>query len=110
MLRPGASGAAGMSEGRLGRLGSLFWPAPRSPPIEDAALRARRTYRARWRVFLAITLGYGVFYTARLPLSVAKKPLLDSGLLDAAQLGRVGSALLAAYAIGKGVNGFLGDR
>ena len=39
-----------------------------------------------------------------------KKPILDSGMLDATQLGIIGSALLFAYAIGKFVNGFLADH
>src|SRR5690242_10528315 len=88
----------------------LLLPAPPAPAVEDPQRRARLMRGPRWRVFLCITLGYGVFYTARLPLAVTKKPLLDSGLLDPAQLGRVGSALLAAYALGKGANGFLADR
>ncbi len=39
-----------------------------------------------------------------------KKPILDSGTLDATQLGVIGSCLLFAYAIGKFVNGFLADH
>ena len=39
-----------------------------------------------------------------------KKPILDSGMLDATQLGIIGSALLFAYAIGKLVNGFIADH
>lgn len=85
-------------------------PAPAAPLLMDPA-RRERLYRAwQWRIFLSVTIGYGLFYTTRMPLSVAKKPLLDSGLLSAAQLGQVGSALLASYAVGKAVNGFLGDR
>ena len=38
-----------------------------------------------------------------------KKPILDSGSLDASQLGVIGSALLFAYAVGKFVNGFIAD-
>ena len=38
-----------------------------------------------------------------------KKPIIDSGFLDAAELGVIGSALLFAYAIGKAVNGFVCD-
>lgn len=39
-----------------------------------------------------------------------KKPIIDSGALDATQLGVIGSALLFAYAIGKFVNGFIADH
>ena len=41
---------------------------------------------------------------------MVKKPILESGALDATQLGIIGSALLFAYAIGKFVNGFLSDH
>lgn len=38
-----------------------------------------------------------------------KKPILDSGTLDATQIGVISSALLFAYAVGKFVNGFIAD-
>lgn len=66
--------------------------------------------RLRWQVFFAGTLGYSLYYVCRTTLNVVKKPMLDEGLLDARQLGMVGSALLFAYAIGKFVNGFLADH
>lgn len=61
-------------------------------------------------VFLAATVGYGLFYVCRLSLSVTKGGLVDSGTLTPAQLGWIGSALLWSYAVGKLVNGFLADR
>jgi OPA family sugar phosphate sensor protein UhpC-like MFS transporter len=64
----------------------------------------------RWSVFLTITFGYAFFYTVRLSFSVAKKPLIDSGFLNADQLGKLGFALLVAYAVGKLANGFIADR
>ena len=60
--------------------------------------------------FIAGTLGYSLYYVCRTSLNVMKKPILDSGMLDATQLGIIGSALLFAYAIGKFVNGFLADH
>lgn len=60
--------------------------------------------------FLAGTIGYSLYYVCRTSLNVVKKPILDDGLLDATQLGIVGSVLLFAYAIGKFVNGFLADH
>ena len=60
--------------------------------------------------FIAGTLGYSLYYVCRTSLNVMKKPILDSGMLDATQLGVIGSALLFAYAIGKFVNGFLADH
>lgn len=76
------------------------------PPGEvDACFRAWRT-----RILVGTTLGYGVFYTCRLGLSLVKKPLLDSGLMDANDLGQIGSAFFYAYAAGKLLNGFLADQ
>jgi MFS transporter, OPA family, sugar phosphate sensor protein UhpC len=89
---------------------ALFRPDPDAPRIDDAVLVARRYRLWRWSVFLAITLGYGFFYTTRLSFSVAKKPLLDSGLLDAKQMGVIGFALLFTYAFGKAANGFIADH
>ena len=60
--------------------------------------------------FLAGTIGYSLYYVCRTSLNVVKKPILDSGMLDASQLGLIGSVLLFAYAIGKFVNGFLADH
>lgn len=61
-------------------------------------------------IFVAATVGYGLFYVCRLSLSVTKGGLVDSGTLAPAQLGWIGSALLWSYAVGKLVNGFLADR
>lgn len=66
--------------------------------------------KKRISVFLSITIGYGFFYVGRLALSVAKKPMLDSEIIDAKGLGMVGSAMLLIYAFGKFGNGFLADR
>ena len=47
--------------------------------------------------FLAGTIGYSLYYVCRTSLNVVKKPILDDGLLDATQLGLIGSVLLFAY-------------
>jgi MFS transporter, OPA family, sugar phosphate sensor protein UhpC len=79
-------------------------------PLADPA-RVRRIYeRRRWSVFISVTLGYALFYVCRTNFSVVKKPLLDANVLDATQMGLVGSAMLAVYAVGKFVNGVLADR
>jgi OPA family sugar phosphate sensor protein UhpC-like MFS transporter len=75
------------------------------PEAVDQRFRSWRT-----RILLATTLGYGVFYTCRLGLSLVKKPLLDSGLMDANDLGLIGSAFFYAYAAGKLINGFVADH
>lgn len=94
----------------LKALAHFFRVPPPAPPIEDEA-RHERLYR-RWSqlAFWSVTVGYGFYYTTRLSLSVTKKPLLDSGLVDTTELGSIGFALLLSYAVGKAVNGFLGDR
>lgn len=66
--------------------------------------------KLRWQSFIAGTVGYSLYYVCRTSLNVVKKPILESGALDAAQLGVIGSALLFAYAVGKFVNGFLSDH
>ena len=66
--------------------------------------------RHRFRVLVAITIGYAFAYTCRLALSVVKKPLIDEGIFSPQDLGLIGSALFYSYAFGKLVNGFLADH
>lgn len=75
----------------------------------DQAERTKIYRRLRLQAFAAATLGYSLYYVCRTSLNVMKKPLLDSGALDASQIGVIGSALLFAYAVGKFVNGFVAD-
>lgn len=73
--------------------------------------QTKRYYKKlRLQAFGAATLGYSLYYVCRTSLNVMKKPIIDSGTLDATQLGIIGSALLFAYAIGKFVNGFIADH
>ena len=72
--------------------------------------KADKYYKSlRMQSFLAGTFGYALYYVCRLSMGVMKKPLMDTGLLDAAQLGIIGACLFWAYAAGKLVNGFLAD-
>ena len=57
--------------------------------------------KLRIQVLLVITVGYGFVYTCRLVLSVVKKPLIDSGIFSAQDLGIIGSAIFYSYAFGK---------
>lgn len=82
-------------------------PAPKRELDDTACDRYYR--RLRLQAFIAATLGYSLYYVCRTSLNVMKKPMLDSGSLDASQLGVIGSALLFAYAVGKFVNGFIAD-
>ncbi len=76
----------------------------------DHSIIDRLYRRKRLSVFISVTLGYGLFYTCRMNFSVAKKPMLDAGIMTATQMGLVGSALLLVYSFGKLINGFLADR
>jgi OPA family sugar phosphate sensor protein UhpC-like MFS transporter len=62
------------------------------------------------KAFFAATIGYSLYYTCRLSLSVVKGPLIGEGLFTEFELGVIGSALFYGYAVGKLVNGFLADR
>jgi OPA family sugar phosphate sensor protein UhpC-like MFS transporter len=94
----------------LRSLGSIFLPAPAKPRLEDPAAVARSYARWRWSVFLSITLGYSIFYVARLSTSVSKESIITGGILSASEMGVVDSVFLLTYAIGKTTNGFLADR
>ena len=87
-----------------------FATGPDSVPLTDAGQIRRVFENRRWRLFLWLIIGYGFFYTCRLSLSVAKKPMLDEGVLSVEQMGIIGSLLLFVYAFGKFFNGFLADR
>ena len=79
--------------------------------FSDDPAAIRRAYeRRRWSVFLSVLFGYGLFYTSRMNFSVAKKAMLEEGVMSATQMGLVGSALLFIYSAGKFTNGFLADR
>ena len=66
--------------------------------------------KLRMQAFIAGTLGYSLYYVCRTSLNVMKQPIIDSGMLDATQLGLIGACLYWAYAAGKFVNGFLADH
>ncbi len=84
-------------------------PAPLRADLDEAG--QKRYHRSlALQSFVAGTLGYSLYYVCRTSLNVMKKPIIDSGMLDAADLGIIGSVLLYAYAIGKLVNGFIADH
>ena len=94
----------------MSRITEFYRISPAAPAREqDEASRDKYYRRLRLQAFVAATLGYSLYYVCRTSLNVMKKPILDSGSLDASQLGVIGSALLFAYAIGKFVNGFIAD-
>jgi OPA family sugar phosphate sensor protein UhpC-like MFS transporter len=93
-----------------GRLLSAFATAADAPPITDQSQidKLFRTYR--WRVMFAITIGYGLIYTCRLAIGMAKPSMIDAGIFTPAEFGLIGSALFYTYALGKLTNGFIADH
>jgi OPA family sugar phosphate sensor protein UhpC-like MFS transporter len=89
---------------------AAFAVGPIAVPITGASRIDALYRRHRFRVLVAITLGYALAYTCRLALSVVKKPLIDEGIFSPQDLGLIGSALFYSYAFGKLVNGFLADH
>jgi len=88
----------------------FFKTGPDSAPIQDSETVHKLYEQKRWSVIISIVLGYAFFYTCKLGMSIAKKPLLDAGILDVKQMGIIGAVLLYVYAFGKFTNGFLADR
>jgi MFS transporter, OPA family, sugar phosphate sensor protein UhpC len=89
---------------------AAFAAGPAAVPITGGSRIDALYRRHRFRVLVAITLGYALAYTCRLALSVVKKPLIDEGIFSPQDLGLIGSALFYSYAFGKLVNGFLADH
>ena len=88
-----------------------FWATGPDQPISGSAEDIKSDFhKKRTSVLWSVVLGYGIFYIGRLTISVAKKPMMDAGILDATQLGIIGSLLFYTYAFGKLTNGFLADR
>ncbi len=92
-------------------LAGYFGTGPDLPPRALDATGLRREYeRRRWMVFLSVTFGYGFFYLCRLSFSMAKKPMLDAGVLSESEMGYAGSVMLLVYSLGRFTNGVLADR
>lgn len=95
----------------LRKIISFYKISAPSKPFEGNEKDQKRYYnKLRWSSFLAGTVGYSLYYVCRTSLNIVKKPILESGILDAQQLGIIGSALLFSYAIGKFINGFMADH
>ena len=88
-----------------------WWKTGEDKPIITDKTQISKLYnRKRSSVIWSVVLGYGVFYIGRLTISVAKKPMMDAGILTPAELGVIGALLFYSYAFGKLTNGFLSDR
>ena len=95
-----------MFEG-IKRFYAISLPAEEKVPADVADKKYKRL---RLQAFTAATLGYSLYYVCRTSLNVMKQPIIDSGMLDATQLGIIGACLYWAYAVGKFVNGFIADH
>ena len=69
----------------LTRFYRISSPVPRRQL--DPAQEQKLYKRLRLQAFIAATLGYSLYYVCRTSLNVMKKPILDSGTLDATQIG-----------------------
>ena len=88
-----------------------FWATGPDVPVTKSKDEVDTEFKKkRSSVLWSVVFGYGIFYIGRLTISVAKKPMMDAGILDATQLGIIGSLLFYTYAFGKLTNGFLADR
>ena len=88
-----------------------FYKSSKAIPLLTDKTKIDALYKKyRLSVMLAITIGYGFAYPLRLAMSVVKKPLIDTGIFTAFDLGGIDAALLYAYAFGKLFNGFLADH
>lgn len=79
-------------------------------PITDQRLIRCLYTRKRWSVLLSVMIGYGMFYTCRVNMSVSKVPLIQEEVFTTEQIGFAGSIMLLVYAIGKFINGMLADK
>ncbi len=93
------------------KISSFYKISSPSKPFEGSEAEQNKYYKKLcWSSFLAGTIGYSLYYVCRTSLNVVKQPILESGALDAHQLGIIGSVLLFSYAIGKFINGFIADH
>jgi len=74
-----------------------------------AVITARHKH-FRVRSFAILWFVYAGYYLTRKNFAVAKSEIMDTYGLNTAQIGYIGGAFLAMYAIGQFVNGMLGDR
>ena len=61
-------------------------------------------------IFIICYLAYTSIYVARLNLSMASPELMDTRILDTAQVGMLGSIFSVIYAFGRLINGGFSDR
>ena len=65
--------------------------------------------RTMW-IFLVCYLAYTAIYIARVNLSIVSPELKNMEMLDAAEIGMLGSVFSVVYACGRMINGYIGDK
>ena len=95
--------------GLISKFKAFYGMSDGKPLLSSEELQNKLHRSFAFQSFIAGTLGYSFYYVCRAAINVMKKPIIDSGMLDADQLGTIGAVSLATYAIGKFVNGFLAD-
>lgn len=88
----------------------FFATGPDRPLLTDSKAIKKAYESKRIVVFIAITIGYGLFYICRQNLAVVNGPLIRNNIFSASEIGIIGSALLFTYAFGRFTNGVLADR
>ncbi len=74
----------------------FFKTGPNKPVLKDRDGVDRLYRKKRRSVFFALVFGYSFFYVCRLTLSMTKKPMIDEGVLNSAQMGQIGFAFFLA--------------
>lgn len=88
-----------------------FYKEPESiEPLSDKKIVDSQYKIWRIRIFIAMFLGYIVFYLCRKNISAAIPQMQIDLNLTNTQLGLLGSSLYLTYAIGKFVNGIIADN
>lgn len=64
----------------------------------------------RLTIFIVCYLSYTAVYIARMNLSVASVKITESGIATTAEIGVLGTAFAVIYAVGRLINGRLGDK
>jgi sugar phosphate permease len=88
----------------------FFKPLPDAPRIEDQEKIKKQYFYWRVRTFLAIYLGYCVFYFTRKNMSPALHIFSKELNVDIVQLGIISSVFYITYGAGKLVAGMMAER
>ncbi len=89
---------------------SYFKTRVNQPVRRGQSARIKKQFQGfQCQVAFGLLSGYAMFYLIRMSLSIAKKPLLDAGIVSLDEIGLMGTAFFMTYAAGKISNGFFSD-